>query len=149
MNIRNHDRDAGSEIDRVWELRRSDSRERWPDLVLYAHHPDPTVRGEAISVLGKWRVASAVAVLERLLAEDADSGVRERCALALGAIGEAHGSKPGVQALRNIVLSLSAAPSLREAAYQSLLWMHGRGHEAPLARVPEDLSWVVSLADST
>lgn len=148
MSTFQHFRDPGSEIDRIWALRRSNARGRWRELIGFAEHPDPTVRGESVSVLGKWRVLESTALLTRLLAEDVDPAVRERCALALGAIGDAHKRKPGVHILKQLVLSSATPPTLRDAAYQALLWMHGRGDEAPLASVSDDVSWVASLPES-
>ena len=139
-------RDPGEAIDELWRLRRSADGKRWQIAAAFLGHRNPTVRSEAVSLLGHWTAFEAVPLLVKMLENDPDVGVRERCALALGFVGEATRSLPEMAALRRIVLDKREPQSLREASYQALLFMHGRDEEAPLASLPQNLSWVESLA---
>lgn len=139
-------REPAALVDAIWEARRQDRKDLAGDVAELLAHQDPTVRSEAVSLLGaKWEQSWYLPQFSDLLANDPDTGVRSRAALAIGSLSTAFTRARDLQQLKEIVLDQQDDEDVRSAAYEALLRLQGRGREAPLARLPDDLSWVRQL----
>lgn len=137
-------------IDAIWATRRADRRDLLPSLIELLGHKEPTVREEAVSlVFVKWKEASERKLLENIIRDDSDEGVRARALGALAIMSEPATRSRDIETLRALVLDRQEAEQVRKAAYEALALLI-RHRPSPIDDSTDidedlDLEWVRSL----
>lgn len=134
-------------VDYLWSLRRRGKAEEVEHVIALLDHANPTVREEAVSLLGHWKEPAYREYVLRLVQTDPDPGVRSRSAIAIPRLSVPATRAKDLDELRTIVLDEGEVQEVRLAALQALRLLYGvkpgafRGN----SDISASLDWVRSL----